>query len=217
VRLTMNEQEHCWHGSCTEETGKTSEPDQREWRATYTESEVLVRTPHGWRIALGHTSRLPARRYSKTDVGRNPASQSHVATSTVAPAQNSPAPAPRSVEAEVLELDRAWGQAYAKGDIDVIDRTLAPDWRGWLDTKGSDKATELAEFKAGKNRSLENIIDNARVRIYGDTAVVEARERIRSRDETGEHWLTWHITDVFVRQGGQWQVVASHGSTIPNP
>jgi hypothetical protein len=116
-----------------------------------------------------------------------------------------------------LELDRAWGQAYVKGEIDVIDRTLAPDWRGWLDTEGSDKATKLAEFKAGKNRSLENIIDNTRVRLYGNTAVVEARERVRFRDETGEHWLTWHITDVFVKRGGQWQVVGSHGTTIPNP
>jgi hypothetical protein len=75
-----------------------------------------------------------------------------------------------SVGAKVLELDRAWGQAYVQGDIDVIDRTLAPDWRGWLDTGGSDKATELAEFKAGKNRSLENIIDNTHVRVYGNTA-----------------------------------------------
>jgi ketosteroid isomerase-like protein len=116
-----------------------------------------------------------------------------------------------------LEIDRAWGQAYVKGDIDVIDRTLAPDWRGWLDTAGSDKATEIAEFRAGKNRSLENIIDNARVRVYGNTAVVEGRERIRFRDEIGEHWITWHITDLFVRQSGQWQVVTSHGSTIPNP
>ena len=71
-------------------------------------------------------------------------------------------------------------------------------------------------FKAGKNRSLENIIDNSHVRVYGNTAVVEARERVRFRDDTGEHWLTWHITDVFVQQVGQWQVVTSHGSTIPN-
>jgi ketosteroid isomerase-like protein len=141
-----------------------------------------------------------------------------VATSTAPPEPTSPStPAPQSVEAQVLELDRAWGQAYVKGDIDVIDRTLTPHWRGWTDTAGSNKTTELAEFKAGKNRSLENIIDNARVRVYGNTAVVEARERIRFRDEAGEHWLTWHITDVFIKQGGQWQVVASHGSTIPNP
>ncbi len=173
----------------------------------------------GWHIIGGMSCPVPrSAEATHGSTGLGQSSKSQVATSTVPPEPDSPStPAPQSVEAEVLELDRAWGQAYVKGDIDVIDRTLAPDWRGWLDAEGSDKATELAEFKAGKNRSLENIIDNARVRLYGNTAVVEARERIRSRDETGEHWLTWHITDVFVKQGGQWQVVASHGSTIPNP
>ena len=42
-----------------EETGKPSPPNQREWRATYVESEVLVKTPGGWKITLAHTSRLP--------------------------------------------------------------------------------------------------------------------------------------------------------------
>ena len=196
-----------------EETGRTSPPNQHEWRSSYVESEVLVKMPAGWKLVLGHTSLLPP---SATGSGQS--SKSQVAASTVPPEPDvQPTSASHSVEAKVLELDRAWGQAYVKGDIDVIDRTLAPDWRGWLDTEGSDKATELAEFKAGKNRSLENIIDNARVRVYGNTAVVEARERVRFRDEKGEHWLTWHITDVFVEQGGQWQVVTSHGSTIPNP
>jgi len=41
------------------EIEETSPPRQREWRATYVESEVLVKTPSGWKIALGHTSRLP--------------------------------------------------------------------------------------------------------------------------------------------------------------
>jgi ketosteroid isomerase-like protein len=30
-----------------------------EWRATFVESWVLVKTPEGWKIALGHTSTLP--------------------------------------------------------------------------------------------------------------------------------------------------------------
>jgi ketosteroid isomerase-like protein len=202
-----------------EETGRTSPPSQHQWRSSYVESEVLVKMPAGWKIVLGHTSLLP--RFAEATPGATGSDQSpksQVPASIVPPKPGPPStPAPHSVEEKVLELDRAWGHAYVEGDIDVIDRTLAPDWRGWLDTEGSDKATELAEFKVGKNRSLENIIDNARVRVYGNTAVVEARERVRFRDDTGEHWLTWHITDVFVNLGGQWQVVASHGSTIPNP
>jgi ketosteroid isomerase-like protein len=120
-------------------------------------------------------------------------------------------------ETTVLELDRAWGHAYVIGDINFVDRILSPDWRSWTDQSGSDKAAELAEFRAGHSKSLENIIDNARVRVYGDTAVVEARERVRFQDTGGEHWLTWHITDVFIRRHDSWQVVASHQSTIPNP
>jgi len=120
-------------------------------------------------------------------------------------------------EKTVLELDRAWGQAYVTGDFNVIERILDPDWHGWLDNKSSDKESELSDFKAGHSASLENIIDNARVRVYGDAAVVEGRERVRYRDDSGEHWLTWHITDVFIRRAGQWRVVASHCSTIPNP
>ena len=31
-----------------------------QWHATFVESFVLVKTPEGWKIALGHTSQLPA-------------------------------------------------------------------------------------------------------------------------------------------------------------
>jgi hypothetical protein len=32
----------------------------REWHVTFVESFILVKTPEGWKIALGHTSQLPA-------------------------------------------------------------------------------------------------------------------------------------------------------------
>jgi len=41
------------------------------WRATYVESFVLVRTPQGWKITLGHTSQLPP------DFGVEPEYQEH--------------------------------------------------------------------------------------------------------------------------------------------
>lgn len=119
--------------------------------------------------------------------------------------------------AQVLALDRAWGQAYVGGDVAFVERLLAPDWQGWLDGELTDRATEIAALRAGHRQSDWNSIDEPRVRVYGDTAVVEARERVRYHDADGEHAVAWQITDVFVRRHGVWQVVATHESSIPAP
>jgi ketosteroid isomerase-like protein len=41
------------------EAGKTLLGGKGEWRPIFVESEILVRTPNGWKITLGHTTRLP--------------------------------------------------------------------------------------------------------------------------------------------------------------
>ncbi len=122
---------------------------------------------------------------------------------------------PGSIEAELLAMDRAWGQAYVTGDAAVVERVLAPDWIGWLDTAPSTRADELATVRAGA-KLLEDIVDEATVRVFGDSAVIQARERGRVADKTGSHWVAHHITDVFVRRDGRWMIVASHDSLIPN-
>ena len=176
--------------------------------------------PTGWRIIGGMSCPVPRSAQATSGAtGSGQLSKLQAATLTVSPKPDSPStPAPHSVEEKVLELDRAWGQAYVKGDIDVIDRTLLRRTGGAGSTPAARiRPVNWLSSRPGRDRPLENIIDNAHVGVYGNTAVVEARERVRFRDEKGEHWLTWHITDVFVKRGGQWQVVASHGSTIPNP
>ena len=116
----------------------------------------------------------------------------------------------------VLALDRKWGQAYITGDVDFVDSLLATDWQGQFDGKINTRANELAELRAGRSQSAENTIDDARVRVYGDTAIVVAHEQVKYRDEGGEHTLNWRITDVFVREHSRWLVVVSHGSTMSN-
>ena len=117
----------------------------------------------------------------------------------------------------ILQLDRAWGQAYVQGDSLLVQNLLAADWIGWFDDQEVDKTSELAGFRTGRNDIQEDIIDNAHVRVLGTTAVVQARERVRVADASGEHWETRHIPDVFLRRHGHWLVIASHDSRIPNP
>lgn len=41
---------------------KNNHPNEREWNTHAVETEVLLKTPHGWKIVLGHTSILPKER-----------------------------------------------------------------------------------------------------------------------------------------------------------
>ncbi|HMA02554.1 MAG: YybH family protein [Gemmatimonas sp.] len=116
----------------------------------------------------------------------------------------------------LLALDRRWGQAYVHGDSAFVAGFVAEDWQGWFDDHAENKASALAEV-IGTPHILEDRVDQATVRIFGQMAVIQGRERNRVRDATGEHWETRHITDVLVRRREGWVVVASHDSRIPNP
>jgi len=94
---------------------------------------------------------------------------------------------------------------------------VADDWRGWFDDHADNKASVLTAVRTGAPRLLEDIVDQATVRIFGEMAVIQARERNRVPDATGGHWETRHITDVFVHRAGGWVVIASHDSRIPTP
>ena len=117
----------------------------------------------------------------------------------------------------LLALDRRWGQAYVHGDTVFVAGFVAEDWRGWFDDHADNKASALAAVRTGAPRLLEDIVDQATVRIFGEMAVIQARERNRVPNATGGHWETRHITDVLVHRPGGWVVIASHDSRIPNP
>jgi len=129
--------------------------------------------------------------------------------------------APSGVAAELrdslLALDRRWGQAYVHADSAFVSGFVADDWHGWFDDHADSKASVLAAVGSSAPHTLEDIVDHAMVRIFGQMAVIQARERNRVADAHGGHWVTRHITDVFVHRPEGWVVVASHDSRIPNP
>jgi hypothetical protein len=124
----------------------------------------------------------------------------------------------RTLGDSLLALDRQWGQSYVTGDSVFVAGLLADDWIGWFDDVQQDKASSLGDLRTDAPRLLEDIVDQATVRVFGTTAVIQARERNRVADGTpAGHWETRHITYVFVLRHRHWLIVASHDSRIPNP
>jgi len=117
----------------------------------------------------------------------------------------------------LLALVRRWGQAYVHEDTAFVAGFVAEDWQGWFEDHADNKASVMAAARSGTPHSLENIVDQATVHVFGQAAVLQARESNRVSDASGGHWVTRHITDVLVHRPEGWVVVASHDSRIPNP
>jgi len=118
-----------------------------------------------------------------------------------------------NVEQEMTKLENDWLQAFFKKDIAFSDRFLADDYMG-TDEHGNvkTKAQEIAEIKAGAHLSTSGVLDNIKVRVYGDAAVVMGRYIMKGLFKGKAYSSPYLWTDTFIKRGGRWQCVASHHS-----
>ena len=119
-------------------------------------------------------------------------------------------------EQAVMGIERELLNAVLKGDASANERYLA-DTYVFTGPDGSveNKAQAIGDLKSGDLKLQSASLDNAKVQVYGDTAVVtyssNDKGTYKGKDISGK--TRW--TDVFVNYNGRWQVVASHGAMLP--
>jgi ketosteroid isomerase-like protein len=122
----------------------------------------------------------------------------------------SAAPASENPEQVITRLEHEWVTAIVKKDADAIGRLLADDFTGTTDDQIYSKADAIEDVKTGTHESLE--LDNIKVRIFGDTAVVTMGQTEKSRHGDADFSGHYLFTDVWAKKNGAWIAVASHGS-----
>ena len=126
------------------------------------------------------------------------------------PAQFNEANAPPASDEQVdLEmLERAWIDAINRHDTAVVNRILADDFEG-IDHGGQsfDKPAVLRDpAPRGLLTDSFAAMDQVKTRVFGDTAVVTSRFKVRDSAARGL------MTHVYLQRRGRWQCVASHAS-----
>ena len=124
-------------------------------------------------------------------------------------------PKEADVAATLKGLEEKWSQAELKSDVAALNAILADTWistseEGLVRTKPE----LLRRLKAGEVKVQSSVVDDMRVFVYGEAAVVVGRWRGKG-SENGKPFdqvLRW--TDTFVRQNGQWRCVASQSTAI---
>ena len=122
---------------------------------------------------------------------------------------------------ELMQLERDIGRANVERDAAFFERVEAEEFI-FTDSGGGItlKKEDVASVKAPASpdsRLLSYEVDDMKVSLYDDVAVVTGRVTQRGVNK-GQEWTGQsRFTDVFVWRDKRWQIVAGHSSRIPAP
>jgi ketosteroid isomerase-like protein len=113
---------------------------------------------------------------------------------------------------EVEKLERELFDAYRQHNISTLDRILADDYvfiapNGQMRTKDA-----VRNFNWPQYQRLD--VDEVRVRVYGEAAVLTARVTLQGSPGTEDPTGAYRHTRVYVRQRGIWRAVSGHSTRM---
>jgi hypothetical protein len=119
------------------------------------------------------------------------------------------------VEQEVVQLTDAWVAAELRGDTAFLERVLVEDFIG-IGPLGFmlTKREWLARYQSGDLTYEALDLDEVRVRVYDEAAVLTGRQVQQAAYRGNRIDAQFRITLVFVHQHGQWQLASLHLSAI---
>lgn len=122
----------------------------------------------------------------------------------------------RTDETAIRQVIRDTCKAYQDGDARRMAELLTEDFT-LTDSSGAvtTRADDIANAKSGAVRYevFENY--DMTVRLYGDSAVVIGKTRVKGTAGESAFAAEFQFTDTLVRRGGQWLFAASHASRLP--
>lgn len=125
-----------------------------------------------------------------------------------------PETASTKVTRELEHIEQQLAATWKSGDCSAWAAMLAADWSVTHITGAViTKAEALQMCKTSAAPIVRFDIDDVRVRLFGDTAVVTGRSKVAVGGGSPVD-ITLRFTDVFIRRKGRWQVVASHATRV---
>jgi ketosteroid isomerase-like protein len=113
-----------------------------------------------------------------------------------------------NAQQEIKTLQGQVLQAILKSDTSVMEKYYADDYIAIHgDGKLTTKAQEIDNFKSGVTKYDSITVREAKIRIYGDTAVVNALAAVKTIVNGQPYSGDVRNTRVWVKQNGNWKLV----------
>jgi ketosteroid isomerase-like protein len=121
----------------------------------------------------------------------------------------------RAVIGEIRKVDRERIQAQVNADAAALDRIYADDFVG-IGPSGTRRTKKdvLADFTSGSLKFQSITTDDVLIRVYGNAAVETGLSTMRGQDAGKVVPEENRFTRVWIKQRGQWRLVANHYSNL---
>ena len=105
--------------------------------------------------------------------------------------------------------------ALGRNDVAALDQLYADDYT-FVNESGilTTKAPRLAAIKSGELKYESVSFEDAKIRLYGNTAVATYRVNVKAQFKGQEITGPVQVTVTLVKKKGRWQVVAAQATRI---
>lgn len=122
----------------------------------------------------------------------------------------------KSDAATIRALELKWTESYKHHNIDILSSLLAEDFVITIeDGNVYSKAGYISHSADPSTKVQVAELSDLKVRLHGDTAVVTGAYHEKGESNGKPYEYHDRLTDIWMKVGGKWQVVASHYS-IPS-
>ncbi len=116
----------------------------------------------------------------------------------------------------VEQAEKSWAKAVVAADLAALEKIFADDLvythsSGVTDTK----ADYISKLRSGQMKYLSVDYDSMTVKVYGNTATVQSKARIKATSGTNSIDSNLIMLHVWIKNAGSWQLVAHQSTRLP--
>jgi ketosteroid isomerase-like protein len=115
--------------------------------------------------------------------------------------------------AHIRSLELQWTESYKQRQVDILSSLLADDFVITIEDGSTYSKTGYISHSAEPSVHVEVAeMSDLKVRMHGNTAVITGAYHERGESNGKRYEYHDRFTDIWMKSGSKWQVVASHYS-----
>lgn len=116
-------------------------------------------------------------------------------------------------EEKIVYLEKKWAESYKQRDINILSSLLAEDFIITVEDGSTFGKEGYISHSADSTVRVDVAeLSELKVRVHGNTAIVTGAYHETGTSKGNRYDYHDRLTDVWMKRGSNWQVIASHYS-----